>query len=99
MEAWLLFDAAAIRRAAGNPNGDTPLDLPELSRVEGLPNPKDILHTLLREASGLRGRRLKNLRVPVRRVADLIEDFAPLRRLSAFQRLEQDVHAFVQDWR
>jgi hypothetical protein len=96
-EAWLLFDAAAIRRAAGNPNGDMPLELPALSRVEDLPDPKEVLRSLLREASGLTGRRLKTLRVQVRRVADLIDDFSPLRHLSAFQRLEKDVHAFVQD--
>jgi len=96
LEAWLLFDRAAIRRAAGNPNGAMPLELPELSRVEELPDPKAVLHSLLQEASGLKGRRLNNLRVPVRRVAALIDGFAPLRRLSAFQRLEKDVQVFVQ---
>src|SRR5947207_5493239 len=30
-EAWLLFDAAAIRRAAGNPNGQENLILPPLN--------------------------------------------------------------------
>jgi hypothetical protein len=97
MEAWLLFEISAIRRAAGNPNGDMPLELPALSRVEDLPDPKEVLRSLLREASGLTGRRLKDFHVPVRRVAGLIDDFSPLRQLSAFQRLEEDVHAFLQD--
>lgn len=96
MEAWLLFDEAAIRWAAGNPNGDMPLALPELSRVEELPDPKEVLHRLLREASGRRGRRLKDFNVPVPRVADLMDDFSLLRHLSAFQRLENDIHAFCE---
>lgn len=99
MEAWFLFDAAAIRRAAGNPNGDIPLDLPDARRVEYLPDPKEVLHRLLREASGLTGRRLKNLNVSVRRIAGLIEDFSPLRHLPAFQRLEKDVSDYCRNRR
>lgn len=30
LEAWLMFDEGATRRAAGNPNGTTPLNLPRL---------------------------------------------------------------------
>jgi|SRR5581483_3800693 len=92
-EAWLLFDEAAIRSAAGNPRGDSPLPLPDLAEVESLPDPKSLLHELLRSASGLQGRRRKKFSAPavVHRVADLIPDFSPLRRLSAFQALEQDL--------
>src|SRR5947209_4717743 len=32
-EAWLLFDVAAIRRAAGNPHGQENLILPQLNRI------------------------------------------------------------------
>lgn len=92
-EAWLLFDPAAIRRAAGNPNGSIPLDLPPPPGAELLPDPKERLHALLREASGLRGRRLKDFHVPPRRVAALIDDFSPLRRLPAFQHLEEEIEA------
>ncbi len=92
-EAWLLFDEAALRTAAGNPRGRQPLALPRTADLEDLPDPKRILHDLIREASGLHGRRRK--RVPVSfyagRVAELIEDFAPLRVLSAFQALEADI--------
>ena len=35
-EAWLLFDEAAIRRAAGNPNGRERLDLPSVAACEAL---------------------------------------------------------------
>jgi hypothetical protein len=101
-EAWLLFDEAALRRAAGNPNGRQPLQLPPTARLEQLPNPKNDLHELLREASGLHGSRRKKFRVDVgaRRVAEFINDFAPLRALSAFTALEADIENMIkaQGW-
>ncbi len=94
-EAWLLFDETALRRGAGNPQGRQPLDIPDLHRVEGVPDPKQILHSLLGQASGLSGRRLKRFRrdtgLCVHRVAQEIGDFSPLRRLEAFRYLEQQV--------
>ena len=92
-EAWLLIDEAALRHAAGNPNGREPLNLPSVGTLEALPDPKDTLHDLLRRASGLRGRRLAsfNERLSGHRVAEMIEDFRPLYRLTAFQRLTVEV--------
>jgi hypothetical protein len=92
-EAWLLIDEEALRRAAGNPNGRTPLKLPSITQLENIPNPKDELHRLLKDASELTGRRLRqfNVQERARRLADLIEDFSPLRQLSAFQELENAV--------
>ena len=52
-EAWLLFNEAAIRNAAGNPNGQVMLNLPKLNTVEEIPDPKQILHHQLKAASGL----------------------------------------------
>ena len=96
-EAWLLFDERAIRHAAGNPNGKSQLDLPTLRQIENLPDPKQDLLECLRRASELSGRRLKLFRRDesdaARRVADYIEDFSPLRSLSAFQQLESDIEA------
>lgn len=43
IEAWLLFDESAIRLAAGNPNGTTPLGLPGMPRAESVPDPKLLL--------------------------------------------------------
>jgi hypothetical protein len=97
-EAWLLFDEAAIRRAAGNPNGRQVLDLPELDQVESIPDPKTELYNLLRRASGLRGRRLSRL-IPSRRatqVSAFIEDFTPLRALPAFNSLEAELEQIVR---
>lgn len=96
-EAWLLFDEAAIRRAAGNRSGRATLDLPVLRDVESLPDPKDTLYGLLRTASELHGRRLKDFRPShaAVRVSELIDDFEPLRQLSAFCALEKDVQTLL----
>lgn len=100
-EAWLLFDEPAIRLAAGNPNGKNPLNVPDLSVIEQIPNPKDVLFEILREASGLTGRHLKrfNMAESRIRVTELVSDFSPLRNLSAFQRLEKDISTLKKnDW-
>ena len=91
-EAWLLFDEAAIRRAAGNPNGRVALNLP--GNVEQLADPKGALHSLLQAASELPRRRLRRFRVAqkVHRVAQLIQDFSPLRALPAFGAFENALH-------
>jgi len=96
-EAWFLFDESAIRRVAGNPLGTVPLDLPRLSRVEGLPNPKELLHDILRRASGCVGRQLRKFR-PEEAIHDLaarITDYQPLRHLEGFAALERDVQEVV----
>ena len=98
-EAWLLFDEAAIRRAAGNPNGRDRLNLPSHNNLEDLPNPKQVLHQSLRQASGLPRRRMKRFRVHERihRLANLIDDFSPLRELPAFHALESDIQGHIED--
>lgn len=87
-EAWLLFDESAIRRAAGCPNGTMRLPIPALKKAESLPDPKQVLHEALRIASALGGRRRKQFRPDARRLADLIDDFAPLRTLPSFSAFE-----------
>lgn len=92
-EAWLLFDEKAIRSAAGNPNGDNQLNIPSLSEIEKIRDPKELLFKILRDASGLTGRRLKKFNMAEARVriTDLTSDFMRLRELSAFQRLEKNI--------
>lgn len=101
-EAWLLFDEAALRRAAGNPHGRQPLELPDIAKLEELPDPKNVLYELLRQASGLPPRRLKKFSVNelVHRVAELIDDFTPLRSLPAFMMLEAEIEQVIkaQGW-
>ncbi len=96
-ESWLLFDEPALRRAAGNPSGSDPLQLPTLKRLEHVVDPKRVLHDLLWQASGLRpGRRAQfKQAAAVHRLAELIEDFSPLRALPAFQALEDDLRRLL----
>ena len=91
-EAWLLFDESAIKTASGNRRGPT-LSLPSLKKVDTLPDPKEVLIKALKDASGLSGRRLARFdeRSAVTRVAELIDDFSPLRALEAFRKLEIDI--------
>jgi hypothetical protein len=96
-EAWLLIDECALRRASGNPNGTVPLDIPPIEQLEAIPDPKHLLHELLREASGLRGRRRQKIN-PYKqalRLGELIGDFTPLRALYAFQKVESDTVAVL----
>ena len=99
-EAWLLIDESALRRAAGNPKGREPLEMPDPKRLEDLPDPKQTLHELLRQASGLQGRRLKrfgrDVGSRVHRVAEQIDDFSLLRELTAFRQVERQVTALRQ---
>lgn len=96
-EAWLLFDEGAIRRAAGNPNGRMQLQLPSIMTVEGLPNPKELLFSMIRDASGRTSTRLKKLRPQqlAHQVAQSIEDFTPLQGIPAFQALEEELESVV----
>jgi len=100
-EAWLLFDEAAIRAAAGRPRGREPLMLPKLSQLEGRADPKELLEGALIEAAGSpSGRALRRLREDLgmlkHRVAENIEDFTPLRALSAFAQWEADLSAALR---
>lgn len=96
-DAWLLIDEAALRRAAGNPQGRAALRLPPVDRLESLPDPKQTLHHLLIDASELSGRRRRKLNPGqlLLRLGELIDDYSPLRRLPAFRHLEAEICAFA----
>lgn len=98
-EAWLLFNEPAVRRASGNPNGKIPLQIPRIDSLERIADPKSLLNELVREASGLSGRRRKNLPVSsyAQRVLEFVDDFSPLRKLTAFAALEYEVRQVVAD--
>ena len=101
-EAWLLIDESALRTAAGSPQGRQPLDLPDVKKLEELPDPKQILHDLLCQASGLRGRRrrrfIRDLGRHVHRLAEHIGNCSLLRELTAFQQVEDQVVALRRTW-
>lgn len=98
LEAWLLCDIAAIRKASDNPNGTCQIILPHVKQRETMADPKARLVELLKTASELSGRRLKNFDALRARslVAQNIADFTPLRQLISFQAFERDVAALVQ---
>lgn len=99
MEAWLLQNEAAIRRAARNPNGTTPLNLPSAQHVEGVLDPKDYLTQALVQASGLRPRRRRTFQTNrlVYRVAELIEDFSILDAVPAFSRFNEELRSRLRE--
>jgi len=94
-EAWFLFDETAIRLVAGKPSGKTPLNLPTWQNWESVPDPKALLENSLRLASDTTGRSRKQLNQEISRLIHLlatrIEDFSPLKKLSAFQHFEADL--------
>ncbi len=92
-EAWMLINEQALREAAGNPNGRVHLGLPPIRTLESLPAPKRILFDLLRKASERSRRRLKKFSAdePRHRLAELIEDYTPLKALPAFQAFQQEL--------
>jgi len=93
MESWLLFDSEAIKKASGNRNYKGIINLPSIKKVENENQPKIVLHDLLKEASGLKGRNLKNFNIDkaVHLVAENIEDFSALRNLEAFKAFEEEL--------
>jgi hypothetical protein len=93
LEAWFLTDLEAIREAAGNPGGSQQLELPE-----ALPDPKSLLYEILRDASGLSGRRRRKLQVnhAVHRIGQVKSEFNALRELSAFRQMEEDLRHVIR---
>lgn len=91
-EAWLLIDEAALRRAAGNPNGHIRLSLPAISKLESLPDPKQVCNELMVRATESTGRRRdkfnRDSELAWRRVrlAEIIRDFAPALAIDSFRR-------------
>jgi len=94
-ETWLLFDEIAIRRAAGNPNGKMPLNLPRLKELETCADPKKHLQELIVEASGLSGRHRRRLNFAQcrQRISQVIQDFSPLLHLPAFREMDTEFTA------
>jgi hypothetical protein len=93
LESWLLIDESAMRRAAGNPNGERPLALPPARGLEGIHNPKELLRDLILDASEMHGRRLNKVKASPAVVSAYIEDFSPLRALRAFRAFETKLRA------
>lgn len=100
-EAWLLVDEAAIKAAAGNKGYAGRLEMPVVSRLERLADPKSVLNDLLRQACDLNRRRQRSFRVAkhARLVTEFIDDFSPLRQLSAFAALEEEISNAIKEYK
>jgi hypothetical protein len=98
VEAWLLHDEAAIRKAADNPRGRHELSLPKLRDTEQIADPKLLLHEILREATGLNTRRRRAAPIGrmVHRIGELTEDFNVLDALPAFARFRQELAVVLE---
>jgi hypothetical protein len=94
-ETWLLVEPASIRAAAGRVSGGGDLGIPKVGRLEEVADPKRTLRDAFVRAHAATGRRARRFdpAAAVHRLADLVVDWAPLRQLSAFQRLESDTRA------
>jgi len=96
-ETWLMHNEEAIREAAENPQGRQSIMFPKWNKLEDTRQVKELLLNLLRDASGLSGRKLEKFKAyERRRLYRLVElqqeqGFAVLRQLSAFQELEQEI--------
>lgn len=75
--------------------------MPPTKQLEKLPDPKQTLYDLMQKANGARGRKLKKFRQELgrrrQRVAEIIDDFSPLRELPAFRRLEEDIQQVLKN--
>lgn len=99
-EAWLLLDENAIRRIAGRPNGRNPLGLPSRKAAESIADPKAVLKEALLAASETSGRRRDQFKRDFERhrrlLLEQLDPSGPVGALSAWKRLQADVHGLLQ---
>lgn len=100
METWLLINEEAIKKAAGNRAYKGNMNLPNCNRLEKIQDPKQLLHSILKETSGLKNRRLNKFNVyeAVHLVAENIENFSVLRELNSFLIFEKDLKIAVDNF-
>jgi hypothetical protein len=99
-EAWLLVDEQAIRRVAGRPASTMPLGLPDIRRVEMIPDPKATLARALEVAAGCTGRRrerfVRDFGEHRRLLLERLDHAGPVTRLESWRRLETDIVATLR---
>lgn len=100
METWLLINDEAIKKASGNRGYKGNMNLPNCNKLEKIQDPKQLLHSILKETSGLKSRRLKkfNVHEAVHLVAENIENFSILRELNSFLQFEKDLKIAVDNF-
>lgn len=97
LEAWLLTDPSAIRSVVGSPNGNAPLNLPKLSKIESTSHPKETLQAACIDASETSGaRRKKEVRMFNVRRASLLEQLdidGDVRHMPSWQKFVEDLNS------
>lgn len=98
-ESWLLLDEAAIRNAAGNPNGRIRLDLPSPVEAERMADPKSALRAAIIAGAEVQGRRRRTLTKRLPGIRDqLLENLpigGPLEQLESWTRFRDDTIAVL----
>lgn len=89
LEAWLMVDAGAIRKAAARTAGE--VDVPAKARLESIAHPKERLSELLADLGVAR----REYSAAKRLIAERM-DWKLLRGLTAFDMLEGDVQTALQ---
>lgn len=102
-ESWLLVEEEAIRTVAGQPNGSQRIDMPPVSHVEGIADPKTRLKDLIAEASGREGAALSKLNGEFGRNRSVLlrrlDPFGAVASLSSWAALVDDIDEFMaQAW-
>ena len=99
-EAWLITNPEPIKLAVGNSNGTEALGLPAIKDVESDQDPKETLFAALKAASGLNASRKRrfNPHQYRHRVSELTDDLEPLRKLSSFRHLEDQLQKHLKNW-
>ncbi len=99
-ESWLLLDEAAIRNAAGNPNGRIQLDLPSPTEAERMADPKSALRSAIIAGAEVQGRRRRALmkRLPSMRdqLLETLPVGGPLEQLQSWTRFRDDTAAALK---
>ncbi len=71
-ESWLLLDESEIRKAAENPSGSVPLEIPTPTTVENIADPKARLARMILLASEQTGRRRDQIKKKVEQKRTLL---------------------------
>ena len=97
LEAWLLLDERALFAAVGRPLKSGLLDMPKSAHIESLSHPKELLKTLLAQASGKTGKRLarvsKDFAANRRFLIERLEIDGPVRQLAAWLCLMEELRS------
>lgn len=99
-ESWLLLNEAAIRDIVGNPNGQTPLNVPSPVESEREADPKSVLRSAMLTAAEVQGRKRRsmNRRLPElrRQLLESLPIGGSLEQVPSWVRFRDDTVAALR---